>query len=127
VIKSDLVGDAHFQDPFCIGRVYASQQFVHVFDEMSLQCVMSEIDTAQDFVEYLSKRAALLTDPNRVIFAPGEEELLASYLIHVDRNEAHSFLQPSEQCEFDDVAFAAGGWNRYVCATVCWRPIAKFS
>jgi hypothetical protein len=114
MIKSDLVGDAHLQDPFCIGRIDASRQFVHVFDEMSLQCVMNEIDTTPDFVEYLSKRAALLADPNRMIFAPGEEELLASYLTHLDENDTHSFLEPSEGTGFDGVAFAEGGWNHYI-------------
>src|SRR5882762_6602371 len=42
MIKSDLVGDAHLQEPFSIGRVDARQPFVHVFDELSLQLVMNE-------------------------------------------------------------------------------------
>ena len=114
MIKSDLVGDAHLQDPFCIGRADPSRPFVHVFDEMSLQCLMREIDTTPDLIEYLKRRAELLTTPNPVIIAPGEEELLASYLTHVDENDAHSFLQAGEGDGFDSVAFAEGGWNNYI-------------
>jgi hypothetical protein len=80
MIKNDLVGDAHFQDPFCIGRVDPNRPFVHVFDEMSLQCVMHEIDTTPDFIEYPKRRAVLLATPNPVVIAPGEEELLANYI-----------------------------------------------
>ena len=114
MIKSDLVGDAHFQDPFCIGRVDPIRPFVHVFDEMSLQCVMREIDTTPDFIEYLKKRAALLATPNPLIIAPGEEELLASYLTHLDEHGAHSFLQAGEGDGLDGVMFGEGGWNNYI-------------
>jgi len=114
MIKSDLVGDAHFQDPFSIGRVDPIRPFVHVFDEMSLQCVMREIDTTPDFIEYLKRRASLLATPNPMIMAPGEEELLASYLTHLDAYGEHSFLQAGEGDGFDGVMFGEGGWNNYL-------------
>jgi hypothetical protein len=114
MINSNLVGPEHLDEPFSIGRIDARRSFVHVFDELSLQLVMNEIDTAPDFVEYLNKRVALLTTPGRTIIAPGEEELLASYLTHLDENGTHSFLAPGESVGFDGVAFGEGGWSHYV-------------
>lgn len=54
--------------------------FVHVFDEKSFLTIMSELDTAPDFFEYLSKKITFLNHSSNVILEGREEDLLAVYL-----------------------------------------------
>ena len=57
------------------------QGFVHVFDEISLPLVLRELDTITDFVNYLQTKEDLF-DTGRIVVAPGEEHLLATYLMN---------------------------------------------
>lgn len=54
--------------------------FVHVFDKISLNTIMSELDTIEDFVEYLSVKERLYLSGKKTLFHSGEEDLLALYL-----------------------------------------------
>ena len=55
--------------------------FVHVLDEISLDVVMGELDTIEDFVKYLSDKEALYEKGVFTLFdGGGEEDLLAFYL-----------------------------------------------
>ena len=55
--------------------------FVHVLDETSLDVVMGELDTIEDFVKYLSDKKALYERGILTLFdGGGEEDLLAFYL-----------------------------------------------
>lgn len=53
--------------------------FVHVFDEHSLEAVMSELDTIADFVTYLTDKENFYRQGKQTLFT-GEEDLLAFYL-----------------------------------------------
>jgi hypothetical protein len=114
VVTSALVGDAHQENPFHIGRVDDTRHFVHVFDEIGLRLVMHEIDTVADFIKYLNRRASLLTNPSCMVIADGEEELLASYLTNIDASEEHSFLAPGDGENFQGVYYEAGFWRGYI-------------
>lgn len=50
------VGNAAGGRPFMIGQVDPARGYVHVFDDTSLEIVMSTLDTVSDFVEYLTKK-----------------------------------------------------------------------
>ena len=54
--------------------------FVHVFDKTSLEVIMDELDTIEDFVAYLSAKEALYLSGRTTLFQGGEEHLLALYL-----------------------------------------------
>ncbi len=54
--------------------------FVHVFDKTSLSAIMGELDTIEDFVDYLSAKEALYLSGKITLFQGGEENLLALYL-----------------------------------------------
>lgn len=56
--------------------------FVHVFDDISFQIIMSELDTITDFVRYLAAKEELYQSGINTIFEGGEEDLLAFYLHH---------------------------------------------
>lgn len=96
-IQTDLEGNDHFDTPFTIGVVERSKAFIHVLDEFSLEAIFREMDTVADLTQYLSKREAFLTNPNRTIISAGEEQLLAAYLLNMVEGE-HEFL-PQEYSE----------------------------
>lgn len=55
--------------------------FVHVFDEKSLDTLMTELDTISDFVKYLDDKEAFYQAGKLTLFdGGGEEDLLAFYL-----------------------------------------------
>lgn len=66
--------------PFCIGDVDPDGPFVHVFNQMTLAVVMSELDTITDFTAYLNARAMFLR-ADILQHSPSEAELLAHYLL----------------------------------------------
>lgn len=75
--------------PFSINQFRFDGIQVHVFDEISLELVLTELDTAIDFVTYLQKREELLSS-ERFRHANSEEDLLALYLTHCEDGK-HSF------------------------------------
>lgn len=85
-VCSSLEGDAHLTAPFFIGLPEPSKQFVHVFDEVTIELLMSEFDTAIDFIDYLKAREALLARRGTNVTAFGEEQLMAAYLRTMDES-----------------------------------------
>ena len=59
----------------------------------NLDILLSELDTATDFIEYLRRKEALICS-KKVVSATGEEDLLAHYLTHVGGNKEHDFVIP---------------------------------
>jgi hypothetical protein len=55
--------------------------FIHVFDEISLEATMSELDTITDFVTYLTDKESFYEQGKQIVFS-GEENLLAFYLLN---------------------------------------------
>lgn len=84
----------HLQAPFCLGIQDPSKPFVHVFDEVTVELLLRELDTAPDFIEYLLERERLLT-PSRLILAQGEEDLLGMYMQTMDETESRHLFYPS--------------------------------
>lgn len=110
-ISTNIVGLEHESMPFTIGRVDATRRFVHVFDESSLDAVFSEIDTIADFTAYLKKRETFLTS-QPIIWAPGEEQILAIYLTKMNAQNEHDFLLPSSNDQI--VVLGEGFWEDMV-------------
>ena len=65
--------------PFAIGDLDPSRPFVHVLDDVGLDLVLRELDTAADFIQFLSDRERLLRS-DRLLMASGDDDLLAVYL-----------------------------------------------
>ncbi len=61
IISNKIVGDDHLKMPFTIGHIDPARGFVHVFDDTTLDIVMSTLDTITDFVAYLTKKEQFLT------------------------------------------------------------------
>ena len=65
--------------PFSIGDPNPDGMFIHVFDNESIQRVLTQLDTITDFTTYLNKRATYLRS-GQLLMAHGEEELLGRYM-----------------------------------------------
>ncbi|MBC8745351.1 MULTISPECIES: hypothetical protein [Paraburkholderia] len=94
-LNSEVESSQHLDTPFLVGLPEPEKHFVHVFDEVSIELLLSELDTAADFLDYLKKRAALLGRRGTHVSAYREEELLAAYLRTMDSDgQEHVFFEP---------------------------------
>jgi hypothetical protein len=109
MLNSSLAGDLHQNVPFTVGQIDPAKGYVHVFDDTTLNIVMSTLDTITDFTAYLTKKEQFLTG-NRVILAPGEE-LLAIYLQKMNRAGEHDFVIEGN---FNLVSLEEGFWGDFV-------------
>jgi len=109
MMRSTLIGDAHLTHPFIIGNIDPVRGFVHVFDDTTLNIVMSTLDTITDFTAYITKKEQFLTG-KRTILADGEEELLALYLGHLNQAGEHDFVIKGD---YDLVHLAEGSWTHF--------------
>jgi len=64
-----------------------------VFDDATLDIVMSEMDTITDFTNYLSKKENVIRS-GHLAGALGEEDLIAYYATHADNSGEHDFTRP---------------------------------
>jgi hypothetical protein len=88
---------------FTVGYAGNRSKYVHVFDDISLDIVMCELDTITDFCDYLQKKEELITA--ETVIAAGEEERLAYYVRNVNKEGRHDFVLDSD---IDGVLFDEG-------------------
>lgn len=94
---------------FKVGILGAGEsEFVHVFDDFSLEVVLRTLDTIADFVRYLELRCALILS-GKLAMAEGEEELLGLYLQNIDETGEHVFQLP----DVDGVVIGGGIWSSF--------------
>jgi hypothetical protein len=97
--------------PFTTGPLDAKKEFVHVFDELSLEILMNEMSTIRDFIDYIKARKDLLLNPDMGIVSAGEEQLIASFLTHSGEGETFSFLPTTDATpgfvSFDETLYPA--------------------
>lgn len=96
-IKPEILHDQHWSNlkdvqPFAVGDIDPSGSFVHVFDEVSLDIVLGELDTIRDFTDYLEKRKEFIRSGD-LFEAHGEENLLAFYAIRINAEGDHDFVR----------------------------------
>lgn len=103
IVQTGLNHNAYADIPFTTGPLDPSKEFVHIFDEISLEVLMHEMSTVKDFIDYLGARKAFMLNPNTIFISAGEEQLIASYLMYSDENE-HAFL-PSIETVPDCISF----------------------
>ena len=101
ILDTTVAGEAHHDanrydvQPFRVGDIDPDKGYVHVLDDTTLDIVLATLDTITDFVEYLTKKEALMRG-DRAVMATGEEDLLAFYLTDIDENEQHAFVVPPD-------------------------------
>lgn len=104
LVDTSVVGSGHIcdrvfdkeDDPndnaplFRVGLVRSRDEYIHIFDDFTLDCIMDELDTVSDFIDYLEEKETLIL-AGKYFFAAGEEDILAKYLTTVD-NERHCIV-----------------------------------
>jgi len=125
VVRPDVVGDQHWHgqnvDPFVIGQLNPAKGFVHVFDDVSLEIILSTLDTISDFTQYLDKKEAFILS-GKLAYAMGEEQLVASYLSNMNVEGDHDFEHPP--LGYDGIYFEAGRWTDFCAKPERARQIA---
>jgi len=102
--------------PFTVGDLDPSRTLVHILTEYTLDILLKTLDTASDFVSYLERKENLIRS-DTAIFAPGEEDLLAYYLMHINEKGTHDF---SIGKKIKGIFLDEGFWNDF-----CKRPERK--
>lgn len=114
-IDSNIIGS---EQEFSIGYINEYKKFVHILNDFSLNLLMKELDTAPDFINYLTRKEDLFQNVD--IIALGEEDMLAQYLSTTDDKGIHDFFnKDSFNKDFfnkDDrkhnlIIFESGAWE----------------
>jgi hypothetical protein len=98
---------------FAVGDIDPNRDYVHVFDDVTLELLLTELDTITDFVGYLNQKEWFLRS-GHLGNAAGEEELLGHYLTHTNGDDEHGFFSPSgaEQWEPNELlCLGEGIWD----------------
>jgi len=110
MLNNAIAGDAHYANPFCVGSPLPSRRFVHVLDEMTVDILLSELDTIPDLIAYLECKEAYFSQPWVNITAAGEEQLLARYMCTM-KDGKHTLPAIPQGTAF--VALVEGDWEFY--------------
>jgi hypothetical protein len=111
ILDTSIEGDAHLNKPFTVGFPLPGRRFVHVLDELTVDVLLQELDTVPDLVTYLAKKEAYLGQKGVAFSVPGEEDLLALYMLTME-GEEHAFPKVPEGMNF--VGLPEGDWADYV-------------
>ncbi len=101
--------------PFAIGDIKSDRTFVHVFDDVTLDILLDELDTITDLVNYLGKKEKFVRS-GHLLGATGEEDLLADYLRHTNEEGYHGFFPPSGNSEWrgdESLLLDEGHWVQF--------------
>lgn len=94
LIDTSCEFETYPDQPFTTGPLDRKKEFIHIFDEYSLEVLMDELSTVTDFINYLTTRKNFLLDTNTKFFAAGEEQLVAAYLSN-NYDHKNSFIPQS--------------------------------
>ncbi len=117
MLYPDIIGDMHVKTrdhdctPFAVGQINPTKGYVHVFDDTTLEVVMKTVDTIFDFTQYLTKKEEFILS-GKLFSATGEDDLLAYYLKHLDKNNEHTFLSETNE-DINKVTIMEGFWEDY--------------
>ncbi len=110
LLDSSIHGKGHYETPFHVGFPLESRRFVHVLDEMTVNVLLEELDTVPDLVNYLACKEAFVSTEGVVVSIPGEEEILARYMLTM-RDGQHALPDIPKGMSF--AALPEGDWREY--------------
>lgn len=100
--------------PFVVHDIDPAKTFVHVLDELTLDILFQEVDTTYDFIRYLRAKEHAIRN-GLLAIAPGEEDLLAYYLLKGGLINSSPFELPRELMdEFGAITLLEGFWKDYL-------------
>ena len=95
--------------PFTVGDLDKAKTFIHIMTETTLNILLQTLDTISDFVGYLEKKEKFCRTMISVA-VPGEEELLAFYLGHINEKGEHDFVIDED---FNAFGIEEGFWEDF--------------
>jgi hypothetical protein len=95
--------------PFVVGDLDKTRTFIHILTESTLDILLQTLDTISDFVLYLEKKEKFFRNMMSVN-VPGEEELLAYYLKHINGEGVHDFVIEGN---FNAFGLEEGFWDDF--------------
>lgn len=110
MLDTSIKGSAQHGSPFRVGWPVKGR-FIHVLDELTLDVVLEELDTLPDIIQYLKEKERYLSKPGVVFSVPGEEELVARFMLTVKAGK-HGF--PALPAGFDFVGMPESDWSFYI-------------
>ncbi|PWF22939.1 hypothetical protein [Corticimicrobacter populi] len=113
IINTMLHAEDHKTNPFMVGWPLKKRLFIHVLDELTLDVLLGELDTAPDLIEYLRKKEDYLCRPGVDFLVCGEEELLATYLLNKNNDALTGFSFPVAPDDKKLLMFEEGRWSRF--------------
>lgn len=101
------------ENPFVISNFYPNKTFIHVLDEITLDLLLSRLDTIYDFTSYLkAKERAIKT--GYLVHADGEEELLAYYFSNINKKTLIGDIpKPIGKYEDYSIHIQEGHWAEF--------------
>jgi hypothetical protein len=108
VLRTDLQGLAAHTEPFAVGDLDPDRAFVHVFDDATLDFMMSTLDTTADLLRYLRAKEAFCR--SRMVYVAGEENLLAHYLMNIGGDGHHALVFDPD---LDVIAIDDSWWDSF--------------
>lgn len=128
IINTKIEEKGHKENPFMIGWPLGKSKFVHVLDELTLDVLLKELDTASDFVNYLTKKEKYLSAKDTDFVICGEEELLAHYLMH-PLEDYQGFSFPPVPTNKSMIFIEEGAWRNFFesDAYSSWKKFNKIS
>ncbi|WP_439543402.1 hypothetical protein [Hyphomicrobium sp.] len=116
-VRPELKGDAHWNGesvtPFVVGDVNPEGSYVHVLDDATLDIVLGELDTISDLTTYFIRKERLVRN-GQLVWANGEEDMVAYYMTRLNREGEHDFTLPdgASLTENDHITLAGGFYAR---------------
>lgn len=110
MLSTAIRGKQHYDEPFHVGFPLESGRFVHVVDEVTVDLLLEELDTVPDLISYLKCKEEFLQQPGVEISVPGEEDLLARYMMTLREGE-HALPHLPKHSSF--IALPEGEWDAY--------------
>ena len=85
---------------------------VHIFDTHNLPIVLSELDTVQDFSEYLDEKLRAVAKFDSIAYC-GEEDLLGHYLLNYDKATRRHIIGTNRN-DINGVMIGEGEWHDFI-------------
>ena len=98
--------------PFIVGDLNPSKTFVHVLDELTLDLLLTELDTINDFTTYLTIKEKAIRD-GYLQQVSGEEDLLAHYFTHINKTVLGDIPRLKGEFSKHSIAISEGAWEEF--------------
>lgn len=109
-IRGTTHWDVNETTPFCIGQIFEGD-FVHIFNESTIELVLNEFNTTKNFTHYLSQREELLSS-DKHIRVVSESDMIQLYYENFDEEKGCRSIWPKELIEAEGAVIDMGGIQR---------------